>query len=59
MKIKLIISIFLLVNILSGSFAQNKRLSKEEVDMEEAFVNAKNLVLRGKTDDAKKHLQIY
>ncbi|MBK8721002.1 MAG: tetratricopeptide repeat protein [Saprospiraceae bacterium] len=54
MKIKLIISIFLLVNILSGSFAQNKRLSKEEVDMEEAFVNAKNLVLRGKTDDAKK-----
>lgn len=54
MKLKFLISILLIFNLLGGINSQNKRMSKEEVDLEEAFVNAKNLALNGKMADAIK-----
>ena len=54
MKIKFFLLILLIFNLLGDASSQNKRMSKEEVDLEEAFVNAKNLALNGKMADAIK-----
>ena len=55
MKNKLYLLLLLLsIAVVNSAQAQTKRLSKSEVDAEEAFVNAKILVLNGKDEAAKK-----
>ncbi len=61
MKNKLYLLLLLLsIAVVNSAQAQTKRLSKSEVDAEEAFVNAKILVLNGKRmKPQKKHLRTY